>query len=311
MPENNNQTLTIAHLSDPHLSSLQGIQWRQLFNKRILGYLSWLKRRRFVHRPELLDALAMDLQVMAPDHIVVTGDLTHIGLQDEFRQSRRWLESLGAFDKVTVIPGNHDAYVSSPWHRAYLHWEPFMLSDKNKGAAVQGEAIFPTVRRRKHVAIIGLSSAVPSPPFMATGKLSDQQLSALEPLLRELKKEGLFRVVMLHHPPVHGVEKRRKRLINIDAFHEIIKAQGAELVLHGHGHQSVENTIEGNDGAVPVVGVPSASSIGSQPGKQAGYNLYEISADEKKWTLNMIKRGYRSDRQQFVYQGNSTRVVDR
>ena len=101
--------LYFAHLSDPHLTSLDGVRWRQLLNKRVLGYLSWRRRRRAEHRSEVLDVLLEDLGTTRPEHIVITGDLTHTGLPDEFHQARLWLDRLGAAERVTVVPGNHDA----------------------------------------------------------------------------------------------------------------------------------------------------------------------------------------------------------
>lgn len=70
----------LAHFSDPHLSTLAGvITLRHLLNKRLLGFLSWYRRRRHIHSPRILDALLADLADTAPDHIVVTGDLTNWG----------------------------------------------------------------------------------------------------------------------------------------------------------------------------------------------------------------------------------------
>ena len=49
-------TQRFAQLSDPHLSTLNNVHPRDLLNKRALGYLSWLHRRRHEHRREVLDA---------------------------------------------------------------------------------------------------------------------------------------------------------------------------------------------------------------------------------------------------------------
>ena len=46
------QSYLLAHLSDPHLTSLCQIQTRMLFNKRVLGYLSWRMRRRNEYKGE-------------------------------------------------------------------------------------------------------------------------------------------------------------------------------------------------------------------------------------------------------------------
>ena len=89
-----------AQISDPHLSSLEHVRARDLLNKRALGYLSWRRKRRFEHRPEVLDALARDLNIDELAQLLVTGDLTHIGLPSEFRQGKEWLQQLGAPQQV-------------------------------------------------------------------------------------------------------------------------------------------------------------------------------------------------------------------
>ena len=52
----------------------------------------------------------MDMKRIDPDHICVTGDLANLGLEEEFKQGALMLNSLGPESKVSVIPGNHDAY---------------------------------------------------------------------------------------------------------------------------------------------------------------------------------------------------------
>src|SRR5437879_13121470 len=106
-------TFTLAHLSDPHLPPLPAARLRDLAGKRALGYLNWTRNRHKYHRREVLDALVADMRAQAPDHIAVTGDLINLALEAEFEPSRAWLESVGAAQHVTVIPGNHDAYVSA------------------------------------------------------------------------------------------------------------------------------------------------------------------------------------------------------
>src|SRR5689334_22623379 len=109
---------TLAHLSDPHLAPLPPARLRELASKRALGYLNWKRTRHRYHRREVLDALVADIRAQAPDHIAVTGDLVILALEAEFAPSRNWLKSVGPAEQVTVIPGNHDAYVRATRHRA-------------------------------------------------------------------------------------------------------------------------------------------------------------------------------------------------
>src|SRR5258708_2385595 len=102
----------LAHLSDPHLGPLPQPRLSELASKRLLGYLNWRRNRHLVHRAEVLDAITRDLRAARPDHIAVTGDLVNIALPFEFERARGWLGSLGSPADVSVVPGNHDAYVA-------------------------------------------------------------------------------------------------------------------------------------------------------------------------------------------------------
>jgi 3',5'-cyclic AMP phosphodiesterase CpdA len=305
--------LTFAQLSDPHLSSPEGARWRDLAGKRLLGYLSWRRRRRAEHRVEVLDALRRDLLEVRPGHLVITGDLTQIALPDEFRQARRWLDSLGSPAQVTVVPGNHDAYVPVSWAQGFAHWQPYLVSDDVPGdrPADSAENVFPSLRVRGPVAIIGLSSAQPSAPLLATGRLGRGQLARLEALLRQTRERGLFRVVLLHHPPLPGEERWRKRLTDAAQLCTVIARHGAELVLHGHRHRAVQSRIEIPGTHVPVFGIPSASAIGHLAGRVAQYHVYRVQAATDVWQLELEVRGYAAETQRFVTQGTSRMEVAR
>ena len=149
-------------------------------NQRVLGYLSWQRRRYRVHRREVLDALVEDLREQSPDHVAITGDLVNISLPAEFVQAARVAARSWAMpDWVTVIPGNHDAYVEVKWREAWAHWSDYMCGDGS--AASDRRKRFPFLRRRGPVALIGMSTAVATPPTFATGRLGRPQLGARPP----------------------------------------------------------------------------------------------------------------------------------
>ncbi len=130
-----------------------------------------------------------DIKAMAPDHIAVTGDLVNVGLAAEFATGLNFLRSLGDGHDVTVVPGNHDAYVRSTAHHSLLNWGDYMRGDGVNGDVTAEEA-FPFVRRRDGVALVGVSTAVPTHPFMATGKVGRAQRERLGRILDELAAEG-------------------------------------------------------------------------------------------------------------------------
>ncbi len=276
-------SFTLAHLSDPHLAPLPKPRWNELLSKRITGYFNWRRNRRFVHDAEVLAKIVTDLKAQGADHIACTGDLANISLPEEFVRGRAWLDKLGSPQQVSLVPGNHDAYVREGLTSAMREWGPYMSGD-------DGRCAFPFVRRRGPLALIGLSSAVPSAWGFATGILGGAQLARLADLLEAFAREPVFRIVLIHHPPVTKA-KRYKMLLDRQALQRVIARHGAELLLHGHDHLHMLNWLDGPGGArVPAVGVPSASAAPGMSRNAAGYNLYRINGAPGVWTCEIAAR---------------------
>src|SRR3954452_6156238 len=274
---------TLAHLSDPHLAPGSRPLLSELAGKRALGYLNWTRNRYKYHRREVLDLLISDLHTQMPDQIAVTGDLVNFALESEFPLAKAWLETVGPPDQVTAIPGNHDAYVRSTRLRFAESFAAYFGGD--------GEvpATFPSLRRRGPLALISLSSAVPSGLFMATGRIGRDQLAALERLLEQLATEQVFRVLLVHHPLRSA--NRMKRLTDANELIALLARHGVELILHGHDHVHSTIWIDGPNSAIPAIGVPSASAVahGRYPG--AAYNLFSIERDGDAWRCEQTIRG--------------------
>ncbi|MEM8561554.1 MAG: metallophosphoesterase [Pseudomonadota bacterium] len=297
-----------AQISDPHLSSLEGVRPAQLLSKRALGYLSWSHRRRHEHRTEVLDALQRDLKQFELDQLLVTGDLTHVGLPEEFRQALSWLQSLGNPKNIAVIAGNHDASVATPWQDTFALWREYMASDQGTSQAETLQAFYPTLRERGNIAFIGLNTACPKPPLMATGTVGEAQLSRLPALLDRAHARGQFRVVYLHHSPMVGKDKWRKRLTDAEAVQSTIMAHGAELVLNGHGHRNHYDEFSTCHGQAPLIAIPSASSMGLHGGQVASYNHYGVNPTATGWYLSINSRQFDPSQQCFV--PSLSRTVD-
>jgi 3',5'-cyclic AMP phosphodiesterase CpdA len=282
---------TLAHLSDPHLSPMPRPKLVELIGKRAVGYFNWRTRRGIHHSPDFLSALVADMKKRGFDHLAVTGDLVNLGLPDEYNLARRFLDSLGEGKNVSMVPGNHDAYVRGT---ALLHidlWKEYIAGDGPAQNAGIAGAAFPFLRRRGDLAIIGLSTAIPTAPFLATGKLGTAQLMEFERLLKITKEEHRFRVVLIHHPPA-GIHSPHEVLTDAKAFRAAIAREGAELVLHGHKHKAMMQKITGPDGGVNVVGVPSASNPGSNPERGGAYNIYRIGGKAGAWSCEMESYGF-------------------
>lgn len=281
----------LAHLSDMHLTPPSRPRGRQLLNKRLLGYLNWYRSRKTIHLRPVLELLGADILQQQPDHIAVTGDLVNFGLPSEFEQALVWLHSLGTPEDVSVIPGNHDAYVSLPYETGIGRWRAYMSGDAPHLDFHPDRLGFPYVRLRGQIAIIGLCSAIPTLPFMAAGRLGAMQLNALPPILDELDRQGYCRVILIHHPPLPQLTNWRRGLRDVKALDAVLARHGAELVLYGHNHLQSLDYIKTRSGPTPAVCVPSAS-VGTLSGKVlAGYALYTIDKAQTGWRIDMQRRG--------------------
>lgn len=281
MTPNTLAPFTLAHLSDPHLPPLPKPRLIELAGKRVLGYVNWTRNRHKYQRREVLDALVADMKMQAPDHIAVTGDLVNLALEAEFAPARAWLDGVGPPDRVTAIPGNHDAYVRATSHRFGETFGPYLAGD-------DGSIGFPSVRRRGPLALISLSTAVPTLPLMATGTLGRNQLASLAAVLERLATEDVFRVLLVHHPLKSGA--RQKRMTDSAALLALLKRHGVELILHGHDHIHSTMWFEGPNGNIPALGVPSASALAHGHYPAAAYNLFTVEKDNAGWRCEQTVR---------------------
>jgi 3',5'-cyclic AMP phosphodiesterase CpdA len=271
----------LAQLTDLHMAAKPLLS--ELASKRALGFINWQRGRKYIHRPEVLDAITRDVKRQASDHIAVTGDLTNLSLPIEYKRARTWLDALGTAGDVTVIPGNHDVYVRAAVPSPGACWGDYMRGD-------DGRSGFPFVRRRGNVALIALSTAVPTGPFMATGRLGRQQLSGLAEALAQTR--NLFRIVLIHHPPLSPPQRHMRRLIDAEDLRQVLAEHGAELLIHGHDHERAVIRLDGPSGTkIPAVGAPSASANAPHGHENAGgYNIYRIDGGAAAWRCEMIAR---------------------
>jgi 3',5'-cyclic AMP phosphodiesterase CpdA len=268
----------LAHISDWHIASQP--RAAELIGKRGLGFINWHRKRKSVHRPDILAATVQDLKASAPDHIAVTGDLVNLSLPDEYNRARGWLQTLGTPNNVTLVPGNHDVYVRGVIPSPAAYWGDYMRGD-------DGIDRFPFLRRRGNVALIGLSTAVPTAPLLATGRLGKAQLARLLEMLDQTR--GLFRVVLIHHPPVS--KRHLRRLTDAKDLRDVLADKGAELLLHGHDHCRGVVWLEGQKKKTPSVGTPSASArVPHGEENAAGYNIFHIDGSNGNWRCEMIAR---------------------
>jgi len=280
---------TIAHITDPHLSPAPLPGFADFRLKRFMGYVNWKRGRERLNDMAMLERLVEDLRAQRPDHVAMTGDLVNIGMPEEFRRAAAWMRTLGDPLDVSFVPGNHDAYVGASMAALNAAFEPWTTSDS-------GMLGFPYLRVRGEIAIIGLTSGVPTGPLMATGRLGRKQLAALAALLAETGAQGLARVILIHHPPFAKGGPPLRGLTDAAAFERVVRDCGAEAILHGHTHKQLVRSLPSTaariaGGRVPVLGAPSAAAATHDPHCRAAYHLVRLDREGALWRVSARVRG--------------------
>jgi 3',5'-cyclic AMP phosphodiesterase CpdA len=235
-----------------------------------------------------------DLRERGVDHLALTGDLCNIALASEWTAALRWIEdSRLSSEQVTVIPGNHDAYVprvvaEGVFERMFAAYQTAQLRAEKD--------VYPFVRLRGEVALVCVSTAVPTGDLGAWGKLGESQLARLESLLTEPEVTSRRRVLLIHHPPVvhrPGEDRNLRDRRNLQA---VLARTGADLILHGHDHRDLFADLPGPAGTtIPVVGAGSASYSGAAD-RRSRYHIFEIDST----TISVVTFAHDEARGKFV-----------
>lgn len=267
--------MRLIHITDPHLSTLDGLGFLGVSGKRRSGYLSWYKNRRYAHRREILDLLTESVGRHDPDRILLTGDLVHIGLEREMEEAAAWLRSLGSPGKVLLVPGNHDNYAPDSLESMYRQWGEYL--PERSGDQNDYTAGFPFEHHAGSLKITGVNTSSVTRIFSAAGELGqgqrDRLLAALDP-----GQDNLFHCLLIHHPPLPGIIYRRKALRDAGELEGIIRRKKPHLVLYGHIHCNREDHLADTR----IYCTASASDAES-----ASYRIFDIEQADPGWHCRM------------------------
>ncbi len=283
-------SFTIAHLSDAHLGPAPWPRLREMHLKRFMGYVNWKRGRERLNDMTMLGRLVADLRAQKPDHVAMTGDVVNIGLPIEFRRAAAWMRALGEPADVSFTPGNHDAYVRDAMEGLAETFAPWTSGD------TPGQHGFPFLRVRGDVALIGLSSGVPTGPLMATGRLGARQIVQLGRLLEETGAQGLARVILIHHPPMSRGGPPLRGLTDARALEAVVLRFGAEAILHGHTHKRMVHLLASpkarlESRRIPILGVPSAIAASPDLRQRGSYHLIKLERQGALWRIGVRARG--------------------
>lgn len=275
--------MQIAHFSDPHVIDWSATHWRMFMNKRLTGGANFAIFRKKHHQRHVLEALIRDVSIAAPDHIVVTGDISSLAFSEEMRSFAALLEGecLDS-NRVSVIPGNHDAYTRRSWTKRRALTELGRYATSDLGGGMPG---FPFVRLRGPLAIIGLNSAVARPWFIASGLLGRSQLDVLSALLKAPQVRARYPVILIHHPPLayaSWIKEAQSGLIDRDHFLEVLE-EGLDgrdaTILAGHWHKRLRIRLD-LPGHVELLVASSASHLGGSERRVAAYHAIHFTEND-------------------------------
>lgn len=284
--------MRLIHLTDPHMSSLDGERFSKLRGKRWSGYLSWRKNRRKQFLPAVLRKLTAAIKAENADQILLTGDLIQIGLENEIAQATAWLGQLGPPEKIMLVPGNHDIYAKGSADAVYREWSQYLFSGNHSdsGATVGS---FPVLRKLGKLSLIGLSSACVTPVFMANGRVGKTQLDELEGMLQRAADEGQLVCLLIHHPPLPGMTNRRKGLDDAAGLQSVLAHHPPMLVFHGHLHHNRE--LQWGDSRVYCT--TAASSV-----NESSYRVIDVEERNDCWSFRMVLKSVDiSDREELDF----------
>ena len=223
----------------------------------------------------LVEPLSAAINDLAPDIVILTGDVTQYGRRREFSAARAFLDTLDV--PLVGAPGNHDtpyfdmaARLTSPWKR-FERWLAPRLQPSAEAARARVEML-PTAR--------GAQARMD----WSLGRVRKRDaLRAGEALGAH---DGL-KVLAGHHPLVApgGLTGRAKTTGGARAARLIAEA-GVDLYLSGHLHQVFAEALDRGDGSVCwFVGAGTALSRRTR-GEPASFNVIEAGEEPRLvvWT---------------------------
>jgi 3',5'-cyclic AMP phosphodiesterase CpdA len=263
--------MRLIHITDPHLSSLSFTRFSAVRGKRRSGYLSWQRKRRHVHRRDILDRLTESVQADNPDQLLIGGDLVHIGLEQEITAAGEWLRQLAPPEKVLLVPGNHDIYAADSFHAVNEHWKSFLAASPVAADHASG---YPISRDLGPVHLTGVNSSLPTRIFSARGEVGEKQIERLPRTF----SAGQVNFLLIHHPPLPGLTHARKALRDADAFGAWLANSRLDVVLYGHVHDN--RSLELGDTRLYCTASASCR-------EDASYRVFDVEQENQGWRVSM------------------------
>lgn len=232
--------MLIAHLSDLHILGERPAQARSVLELG-MRFASFGRALDPKVRVEKLIAGLGAARDAGAVHLVISGDVTELGTREQFEKFAEVLhEARIDPDRVTIVPGNHDAYTHGDAWRCAL--EGPLARFRRASACHDGSVI-----DRARVFLLPLDVACHQHVTRAAGELTSRAADALEWRVRDLTGRGRPIVIVVHHSPIahtprawdwlHGL-RGGERLV------DLVQRYPDVHVLHGHLHHGVDLSLD-------------------------------------------------------------------
>jgi 3',5'-cyclic-AMP phosphodiesterase len=204
--------------------------------------------------PNLMNRALQELNDLAPDLVVCTGDFTNEGFRSQYQTAAAYLGQIRS--PVVAVPANHDSR-----NVGYVHFEEMI------GPRYWKHAL-------KSIAIVGADS---SQPDLDEGHIGRERYGWLA---AQFSHPAELKIFVQHHHllPIPGAGRERNIVTDAGDLLELLIRCGVQLALTGHKHVPyvwrMENMYVANAGTV--------SSLRLRGHTRPAYNIIEYEAGEVK-----------------------------
>ena len=257
------------------------------------------------HDEWLVEAVEVEVDMLKPDLVVISGDFTQRAKTEQFRDACKFLEGLRERGhEVLGVPGNHDVPLYDVLRR--------FLSPLARYRRFIDETLCPFVGL-PGVAVLGINTA--RSLTFKDGRMNQDQVQFIRETFSRTPSEA-FRVLVTHHPlfalKVGGETERAigRQELALDAVEE----SGVDMVLAGHNHHASSqdaSDLVTRAGGVLVVQAGTATSTRVREQEQS-FNTIDIADASATITVHAWKGSdFRAnDAQRYQWREGRWRILD-
>ncbi|HEY0080036.1 MAG TPA: metallophosphoesterase family protein [Pyrinomonadaceae bacterium] len=235
----------------------------------------------------VVEPLAETVNGLAPDVVVVSGDLTQRARSEQFQEAREFLDTLPS--PQIIVPGNHDVPLYNVFKR--------FLQPLDNYRQYITEDLEPFYSDEE-IAVMGINTA--RSLTIKDGRINEEQVARIRERLCPYGDE-VTKIVVTHHPfdLPEGHDRERDLVGRARMAIEMLARCGADLLLAGHlhlshtGHTAKRYNTEGHSALVVQAG--TATSTRGR-GEANSFNCIRV----KHPLINVVRYSWRPERAGFA-----------